>query len=540
MEKECRSRKECRNRKEYRNRKAGLLLRRSALRVCLIFITTFVMLSHPVYAAGQTSRINPDFEKIDRYIEEQMKEYRIPGLSFGVVQGDQILYMKGYGKADNTGRVVTPQTPFIIGSVSKPLTALAILQLAEEGRIDLDRPVREYISWFELADEKAASAITVRQLLSHTSGIGTDAEWRAASAAGGESIAQLVRKMRVIKPEGQPGSSFRYSNANYIILGEIIQKVTGTGYEDYMQKRVFEPLSMKNSFADGTAAGEHEMAAGYRSFFGYPQLSKLPYRQDFAPAYYLISSVEDMTHYMLALLNDGKYGGTPVISRFCLDEMFKPAAKVSSWGSYGAGWYLGSSNYFHGGATGDFEAKVNLFPRDRLGVVILYNTSDAMIEGIFKAGFRDRLEGGIINLIYGEKPILPPVWGLPLLGPHPIGVAYILYTLVAAVIAVLLAFSLFRTFTFSKRLHAAGRLRARTAALDLLIFGILPVFLLFQVPVSFRLSWPALLFNAPDAGGLLLAACVILLLGGGVRGWGMVKFARKPAKSLDRDRGAVG
>src|SRR5215216_8142369 len=116
-----------------------------------------------------------DFDAIDAYVHEQMQEMRIPGAALGIVKGDKIVHLEGFGDADDSGREVTPQTPFKIGSTSKSFTALAIMQLVEEDKVKLDAPVQSYIPWFRVADEEASSRITVRHLLNQTSGIPTAA-----------------------------------------------------------------------------------------------------------------------------------------------------------------------------------------------------------------------------------------------------------------------------------------------------------------------------------------------------------------------------
>src|SRR5215212_8596203 len=116
-----------------------------------------------------------DFDAIDAYVQEQMQEMRIPGAALGIVKGDKIVHLEGFGNADDSGREVTPQTPFKIGSMSKSFTALATMQLVEDGKVDLDAPVQRYIPWFRVADPEASSRITVRHLLNQTSGIPTSA-----------------------------------------------------------------------------------------------------------------------------------------------------------------------------------------------------------------------------------------------------------------------------------------------------------------------------------------------------------------------------
>jgi len=122
-------------------------------------------------AAGASSESAPDFAAIDHYVQKEMKQTRMPGVALGVVKADEIVHLKGFGKADSSGRAVRPQTPFIIGSLSKSFTALAIMQLVEAGKLELDAPVQRYLPWFRVADEEASARITVRELLNHTSGL---------------------------------------------------------------------------------------------------------------------------------------------------------------------------------------------------------------------------------------------------------------------------------------------------------------------------------------------------------------------------------
>ena len=113
----------------------------------------------------------PDLAAIDRYVRSEMDAQRIPGLALGIVQGDRIVHVQGYGQTERSGRDVTPQTPFLIGSVTKSFTALAIMQLSEAGRVDLDAPVQRYLPWWQVADPDASTKITVRHLLYQVSGL---------------------------------------------------------------------------------------------------------------------------------------------------------------------------------------------------------------------------------------------------------------------------------------------------------------------------------------------------------------------------------
>src|SRR5215207_2984258 len=142
---------------------------------------------------------------------------RIPGLALGIVEGDRIAYVRGFGTADDSEREVTPQTPFIIGSVSKSLTALAVMQLVEANRIVLDAPVQRYLPWFRVADEKASAEITVRHLLNHTSGLSTKTgrTYQGDSDTSDTALEQAVRKLDDFELTEPVGSKHQYSTVNY-------------------------------------------------------------------------------------------------------------------------------------------------------------------------------------------------------------------------------------------------------------------------------------------------------------------------------------
>jgi CubicO group peptidase (beta-lactamase class C family) len=133
-------------------------------------LTALLVVCLPVLAAISSTYAQPlqaetDFSAVDAYVEAQMKTLKIPGLALAIVQGDQVIYMKGYGQAHPDGSPVTSQTPFMIGSTTKSITALAVMQLVEAGKIELDAPVQTYIPWFRVADESASAKITVKYLL---------------------------------------------------------------------------------------------------------------------------------------------------------------------------------------------------------------------------------------------------------------------------------------------------------------------------------------------------------------------------------------
>src|SRR5215203_4270275 len=221
--------------------------------------------------AANGAGAGPEFAAIERFVRKEMAAQRIPGLALGIVKGDRIAYLRGFGKADESGRAVTPQTPFILGSVSKSFTALAIMQLVEAGKIELDAPVQRYLTWFRVADEVASARITVRHLLNQTSGLSLIPTGNRHVPDGDVRDDALERRVRDLQSERLTtpvGTTYQYSSPNYATLGLIVQSVSGQSYESYVEEHIFAPLEMRRSFASQAEARPHGLATGYRSWFG--------------------------------------------------------------------------------------------------------------------------------------------------------------------------------------------------------------------------------------------------------------------------------
>lgn len=335
-------------------------------------------------------------QDIDTFIVARMQAARIPGLALGVVQADGIAYLKGYGVAGPDGRPVTPQTPFILGSTSKSFTALAVMQLVEAAKIDLDAPVTTYLPWFRTHDVAASGTITVRHLLHHTSGLATY-EGRQGLWDGDQSSLALengVRELSGAKLRQPPGRRYEYSNANYNTLGLIVAAVSGTSYEEYLLSWIFNPLRMTHSAAalsDPAAAG---MASGSRYWLLWPLRFDAPYPRRMTPSGFLISSAEDFTHYLAAQLDGGTYEHSQILSRQGIDTLHAPVASMGPSSSYGMGWVVtraaGSTRIWHDGDVSNFYSHLLLLPEQHLGIVVLMNVGafghtaaiNGLVEGI--------------------------------------------------------------------------------------------------------------------------------------------------------------
>src|SRR3990172_2052880 len=328
--------------------------------ICLVLVLS---LTNANVKASLMRQGETDFAAIDAYVTEQMNNRGIPGMALGIVQDDQIVHLQGFGVADSSGRAMTPQTPFYIGSLTKSFTALAVMQLVEAGKIDLDAPVQRYLPWFELANKEASAKITVRNLLNQASGISTkDGNRFWASQQG---LEETVRGLDTIQLTQPVGSTFQYSNINFMIAGLIVEKVSGQSYAEYVTEHIFEPLDMRHSYASHAPALADGLAAGHQYMFGYAFRDERAMPPSSLPAGALIASAEDMSHYLIAQLNDGRYGDTSVLSPQGIAELHTPAIPFGQ-GYYAMGWAAGTMDgtalVNHNGDTGRFHAYIMLMP----------------------------------------------------------------------------------------------------------------------------------------------------------------------------------
>lgn len=360
--------------------------------LCFTLVAILFLAQAPKTIAA-APRFGPemDFPALDAAIEAQMAKHGLPGVALAVVEDGEIVYLKGYGSAGG-GRPITPQTPLLIGSQSKSFTALAIAQLAEAGKLDLNAPVRAYIPWFRVADEAASARITLDHLLHHTSGL-ADAGYGIVLPTDA-TPEQAVRSLAQARLTAPVGTKHQYFNTGYSVLSYILESVSGQRYADYIRQHILAPLGMTASSAEPTLPAD--LAQGYSRLFGFP----LPVRER-VPAYgvgegYIVSTAEDMARYAIAVMNDG--GG--LVSPEMMRRIFRPGV-----GAYGMGWYIveDGAKIFHGGANQSFRTEVNLYPRRGRAFVLLTNQGYQVDHFISAA----QLTASVEAIVLGRTP--PPV-----------------------------------------------------------------------------------------------------------------------------------
>lgn len=384
-----------------------------------LFIIAFLVLAlfcSPLAASGSAHTVQAaasgadDLAAIDAFIVDQLNKLNVPGASWAIVTGDQIVHTQSYGSGAD-GQAPTAQTPFFIGSLTKSFTALAVMQLVEAGMVDLDAPVRRYLPWFAPAGADPSAPVSMRQLLNQTSGLSQIPGMQGLGnfnddPGAAEQLGRVQAREVLARPEG---AAFEYSNSNYNLLGLIVEAASGETYSDYIQTHIFEPLDMRHSTTQKAAAQQDGLAVGHMMVFGLPvAVPNLPVPVASLPSGQLISSTEDMAHYLIAQINGGRYGGAQVLSAEGITEMHTSAAEVYMFGErmpdYGMGWYVDSSGeeevIMHWGETPDYFAYLGMLPEQQRGVVLLVNAD----HHFYTYPMLD-LGNGVADLLAGEEPV---------------------------------------------------------------------------------------------------------------------------------------
>ena len=485
-----------------------------AAALAVLVLGTAYLVSKPgsTTPASNGSTTGPGFAEIESFVLQEMAAQRIPGLALGIVEGDRISYVRGFGTADDNRTKVTPQTPFIIGSVSKSFTAVAVMQLVEANRIELDAPVQRYLPWFRVADDKASAEITVRHLLNQTSGLSTKTgrTFQGNGDTSDTALEQAVRKLADVELSAAVGSKHQYSTVNYSVLGLIVQTVAGQSYERYVQARIFDPLLMRNSYTSEDTAKPQGLATGHNYWFGRPREADEPYNRGLVPAGFLISSAEDMTHYLISQLNGGRYQGRSVLSPDGTRELQRPAVETPEADtSYGMGWFVGPVNEIpavhHQGETFNFHANVVLVPQSQRGVVVLMNAENSL--DLFTSGRMGTVADGVTTLLEGRTPPTRPS-NIPIF-------------LVYAALFALLVLQARRIAKSAVELHRGMRPHRIgpwwRVGLSLFISLAWATFVVVLVPRQLGSSLPVLAEGFPDFAFLLVASALTALA------WAVVK-----------------
>ena len=338
---------------------------------------------------------------------------QMPGLGLSISVGGDAVLERGYGYADLARQEpMTEHTQVVIGSTTKALTAVAVLQLADRSLLRLDDRIGKHLPNFRLAGENGDTGITIRHALTHTAGLPptpmNGPEFLFSDDVTDEAAQQFVAELATAEPVWPPGAGWLYANDGYVLVGRIIEAVSGMSYEQYMAENLFQPLGLQETWFPRRIEPSPETATpydygpdglAYPSFFPHNRLSNA--------AGMLVSSAHDAGRWLRALLHGGSAGGKQIVSRHGLAEMMRPQASIPSGQrtsergdtSYSLGWMVSTMDDMkvvaHGGSAITMGSQFSLIPERGLAVAAVANSSTEATAVIVE---------GVLRLMTGRAP----------------------------------------------------------------------------------------------------------------------------------------
>ncbi len=351
---------------------------------------------------------------IGDYVQEAMASWQVPGLALAVVKGDEIVHLQGYGVRDLESQApITPDTLFAIASATKAFTAMGAALLVDEGLLEWDKPVREYLPGFRLSDSYAAEHITVRDLLCHRSGLPRhDLAWYGTDF----DRDRLIKNLAHLAFSHGFREVWQYQNLMYMTAGYLMGALTGTTWEDFTQQRIFDPLQMQRScFSPEAMQQQGNYALPYRIRRGKAEgeedtLELMDFYSDrvMGPAGTIHSCATDLANWVMVHLNEGRFNGQPFVSPANLAQMHQPQMVMpvdafmatllnTTIMTYGMGWfvvpYRGYTLIHHGGNIDGFSTMVAFVPQEKIGVVVLTNIDSRPLRDVLAYEVVDRMLG---------------------------------------------------------------------------------------------------------------------------------------------------
>ncbi|MGE6755208.1 serine hydrolase domain-containing protein [Rossellomorea sp. NPDC071047] len=345
-------------------------MRRVLVALCLF---CHIIFSFQFHARSES---NNQVELLDRFMTESMEEYGIPGASLAIIKDGKLMFQQSWGK-QRKGTPVTKDTVFTIGSISKPLTSLAIMRLVDEKKVELDQEIDWYLPAFHYNKNGYDKNITVRHLLTHSSGISSYEGLKIAdrNLRGENAINVAVQKLNNVDLNYEPGEVHQYSAANYLLLGKIIENVTNQTFSEFMDDEIFSEIGMGRTVSDFEAAKALGYQHGHQSWFGKPMKSRGFFDDSGAPYGYMVSTTDDMSKFIKFLLEGGA-----ILSKDSFDTYTSPHYHRKEDLYYGLGWRISTevdnSYFFHGGETPDSRAELFINPQQDYGFILLTNKNN--------------------------------------------------------------------------------------------------------------------------------------------------------------------
>lgn len=432
-------------------------------------------------------------QNVDDYVAMKMADHLIPGLALVVIREGVVVHRRGFGELD-------PTQAIIIGSLSKSFTSMAVMTLVEDGKVELDAPVQNYLPGMHF-DDPRMRAVTVRHLLNQTSGLPARAPRADSRDASLAAHAEALKAVQLVAP---PGERHIYSSPNYQLLGRMVEVVSGESFGAYVQRRILEPLQMASS----SATGAQQAVPGHNLWWGMAGPSTYRWEPGRVPTASMVVSADDLARFVISQLGEGPQ----VLSAESRALLHKGNGQAEGF-SYAMGWRDGTTtgvpSLWHGGALPSYRGAVVMLPQSRSGVIVLTNMST-----IFADHTRE-IAAGVVALL--ERRPLPS-------GIRPLRQVYMA---VAAGSVLLVGFAL---FGLVRALRKPGGKRWKIVAFDLL----LPATAVIATPRLLGLTYRDLWESAPD---ITLTVAVAILLGMVAAALRLFRKRREPSTLTNPDAG---
>lgn len=367
----------------------------------LISAIILLMMTAGLGFAAQDQKITQKLQGFDAYMKKILKDWNAPGVGVGIVADGKLVFAKGYGYRDLEKKLpITAATLFQIASNTKLFTAVAVGMLVNEGKLTWDKPVRDSVPAIRFHNNELNNTVTLRDMLGHRTGITRhDMIWYQADF----SRKELFDRLQYLEPKDPLRQTFIYNNMMYIGAGYLIELQSGKTWEEFVRERIFNPLGMNaTSFTIAAMLKQPDYGVLFSEKRDTTELYKIPYYEDtvgVAPAGAIISNIDNLSHWLIALMNVGKYGGKQVLPADVLRSTLEPGIAIPNTAAEMRGYYellnqaygMGRSTAsyrghlltFHGGDLDGFHSQISFMPRERIGVIVfvigdhcasLYNT----------------------------------------------------------------------------------------------------------------------------------------------------------------------
>ncbi|MBS4062321.1 MAG: serine hydrolase [Bacteroidetes bacterium] len=360
----------------------------------LLFPLFLAVILH--FNVSLSAQVHPaKLEFLDLYYQKAMENWNVPGMAIAIVSKDSVLFVKGFGVIDiYTKQAVDENTLFAVASNTKAITAAALAMLVDQGKISWNDKVVKHLPYFALYDPYVTQNMTIRDLLTHRSGLKTfagDLIWYGSTYTRED----IIRKARYLKPTYGFREQFGYSNLMYITAGEIVPAVTGMSWDDFIRQNFMQPLGMERSTLHVSELAMKDNVAQPHTYVD-GKLKPIPWMDwdNMGPAGSLISSASEMASWLQMNLNNGSFNGKSMISAACMFEMQSPNTinnvtqaslrrfPSTHFKSYGLGWslmdYLGRKVVSHNGGYDGMISQTLFIPEENIGFVILTNSLSSL------------------------------------------------------------------------------------------------------------------------------------------------------------------